>query len=85
MVPREMLKRKEPKQVINFDKAVVEELSDKVYRLRMGKKGIDRMLAERGEKYVTKCAQGYAPITRCFLETLWNEGVTLPPNWFKDE
>ncbi len=81
MAPREVLKKKEPRIVLGFDKDTVEYLSDKMYRIRLGEKAVARMIVEKGEKYVTECAQAYAPITRCFLHAMLDEGVTLPQHW----
>jgi len=76
---REVLKK--TRIAVGFDKDIIEKLSDKAYRIRLGEKSVTRLMDEKGEKYIKQCAQSYAPITRAFLQVMQDEDVELPKEW----
>lgn len=53
-----------------FDPDYVRGVSMQVYRMRLGNKDADAMIAEKGMKYFRNAAGSLDTITRCYLDVL---------------
>lgn len=96
MAKREILIKKKtptPKKGTEFNKDVVAELADSVYRQRLGVNAVANILrteAEQGRdgsKLIMRNAQSYAPIVRACLVAILeyrdgNHHIVFPEDWF---
>lgn len=53
-----------------FDDAVVHELSNKVYRLRLGDTELASMMTKKTEQEIDTLARSYDALTRAYLTAL---------------
>lgn len=53
-----------------FPPKYVRDVSEKVYRMRLGEKDAEAMIAEKGATYFRNAAGSLDTITRCYLDVL---------------
>jgi hypothetical protein len=69
--------KKAPPRPLQYDDEMLARLCQRVYRMRLGRGAIERMTAEHGEEKLKRWAMAYAPIVKCTLDAMQEEGKTL--------